>query len=203
MNLRTILDFRTPDEQENKPDTVLEGVTYFTLPLVDAAMFGITHEGKKPAKYSKPPDMPDLYRKLVSQQTPVNAIKSALQIIFDPNREGPILWHCTAGKDRAGLVSAMFLYALGFPKEVIYKDYEATNVYSEPQGKRYRRLIRVLMFNNKLAQGVYKAMLASKEYLDAAFDQIEKAYGGLSSFLHDQLGITREAIDAFVAKYME
>ncbi len=202
LQIKTILDFRTPGEQENKPDTVLPGASCHTLPLVESEMFGITHEGKKPARYSRPPNMPSLYRKLVTADIAVNAIKGALQMIFDPNREGPILWHCTEGKDRAGLVTVMFLYALGYSLDTIYEDYQKTNASSKPKGKRYRALIRVFMFNNKLAQGVYQAMLASEEYLDAAIDEINKVYGGLSQFLHDQLGITQEMIGIFKAKYM-
>lgn len=202
LQIKTVLDFRTPEEQESKPDTVLEGAKYFTLPLVESEMFGITHEGKKPAKYSRPPHMPSLYRKLVTAEVAVNAIKGALEIIFDPKREGPILWHCTEGKDRAGLVTVMFLYALGYPMETIYEDYEKTNASSEPKGRKYRRLIRLLMFNKELAQGVYHAMLASKEYLDAALDEINKVYGDLSNFLHDRLGISEEMIAAFKERYM-
>ncbi|NND69886.1 MAG: tyrosine-protein phosphatase, partial [Halioglobus sp.] len=35
----------------------------------------------------------------------------------------PILWHCTAGKDRAGFAAAALLRVLGVPLDVIVRDY--------------------------------------------------------------------------------
>ncbi|MGQ0534367.1 MAG: tyrosine-protein phosphatase, partial [Caulobacteraceae bacterium] len=43
--------------------------------------------------------------------------------------EGPMLYHCSAGKDRTGLVTALFLAALGVPREIIIADFELSNEY--------------------------------------------------------------------------
>ena len=202
LGIKTIIDLRTADERDQKPDDVIEGVTYHVVPLIDSAMFGITHEAGKRAKYSEPPNMPELYKKLVLLETPQQGLKKAFSILLDPNRVGPILLHCTEGKDRAGILSALFLYALGYDEETILEDYELSNARSEKKGKAYRNLIRIFMFNWKLAHNVYLAMLAKREYLLSAFSAIKENYGTIDAYLRDVLDVTKEKLDEFKARVM-
>ncbi|WP_315823778.1 tyrosine-protein phosphatase [Paraflavitalea speifideaquila] len=43
-----------------------------------------------------------------------------------------ILYHCTGGRDRTGMASALFLYALGVPESTIEADFTASNIYLVP-----------------------------------------------------------------------
>ena len=200
-NIKTIIDFRTQAEINQKSDTPIPGAKTFVIPLVQSEMFGITHENHQKMKYRKPPVMEELYQTLLSSDSAVDGIAKTLQIIFDPTREGAILWHCTEGKDRAGIVTALFLYALGFDEETIFQDYEKTNLVTRRKGKRYRALIRTFMFRFKLADAVYKAMLAERPYLQAGFDTIKSQYGTIDNFISTRLGISEEMICKFKAKY--
>ena len=49
----------------------------------------------------------------------------ALKLVADPHHH-PILIHCTHGKDRTGVISALILACLGVPEEGILKDYSAS-----------------------------------------------------------------------------
>ena len=201
-HISTILDFRTEAEQNQKMDTPLNGAKVISIPLINAEMLGITHENNQSLKYKKPPHMPTLYRQLVSNEQTLANIKKGFDIVFDPDREGAILWHCTEGKDRAGIFTALFLLSLGYDKGTVIEDYEKTNAVSEPKGKKYKLAIRCLMFNNKLAKAVHLAMCAKKEYLEAALDCIEEQFGSLDNFFRDYLKLTDERIASFKAKHM-
>jgi len=48
-----------------------------------------------------------------------------------------ILFHCAAGKDRTGVGAALILYALGVDENVIYQDYELTNLYRKASNEQY------------------------------------------------------------------
>ena len=200
LGIRMLIDLRTSVETNNKPDDVIDGVVRIHIPILREETMGITH-GKGVFAYKTPPHMPDLYRSIVTDERSVDALKEVLSIIFDEKREGAIAWHCTAGKDRAGIVSALFLSALGVEREEIYKDYELSNATSEPKGRTYRRLIRIFMWNENMAQAVYRTMLAERDYLKAAFDAIEERWGTVTEFLSTRLGITKEKIAAFIDKY--
>ena len=44
-----------------------------------------------------------------------------------------MLWHCSEGKDRVGVGTALLLCALGVPREVIRDDFMRSNLYLETE----------------------------------------------------------------------
>ena len=202
VGLTTIIDLRTPGEIAKKPDTEIPGVKTIAIPILKEETLGITHERGLKA-YNRPPNMTEMYASIVTTEASVEGLALAFKEIFDSKREGAILWHCTAGKDRAGIVTALFLKTLGYDQETIEADYLLSHPRSEKQGRLYRFLVRAFMWNWELGQAVYKAMCADVEYIRAAFDAIEEKWGGFDSFRKDQLGLSDEAVASFKAKYIE
>jgi protein-tyrosine phosphatase len=111
----------------------------------------------------------------------------------------PLVFHCSAGKDRTGLAAALILHSLGVPRETILADYELTNsvvdleteLFQHPRssigiGEDYSHLTRT--------DAATRAPLlhALPEYLDAALAQVEQDHGSLDAYLHSQLGVTAE-----------
>ena len=201
LGVKTVVDLRTLAEITRKPDLFVGDANYFHFPVISEETIGITHE-RSLVGYTTPPEMVGLYVGMVSTPSSIEAIKSALDVIFDPSREGPILWHCTEGKDRCGIVTALFLSALGYKREDIVADYCRNNPASRRKGKRYRFLIRYLIWRWKTAEAVYKAMLAVPEYLNSAFAEMERECGSVARFLEEKLGLTKERVDAFKARYL-
>ena len=197
-HVSTVIDLRTAVEIGKKPDDPLPGVKHYEIPILKAETMGITH-GKGIKGYVAPPDMLKLYPSLVTDPESVEGIKKVMDVIFDPDREGPILWHCTAGKDRCGLITALFLFALGYEEKDIVADYCLSDKPSAKRGRHYRRLIRCL-FRWKLAHAVYLTMRAVPEYLESAFEAIRKKYGSIDAFIKDTLGLTKKRIDLFLSK---
>ena len=200
IGVKTIIDLRTPGEIAKKPDIEIDGIANIVIPILNEETLGITHERGLKA-YKQPPHMPELYASIVKSDESIDALKKALHIIFDTSREGGILWHCTAGKDRAGLLSAFFLSALGYKKEDIFADYVASNRRSEKKGRLYRVGVLIYKRDKVIAQAVYNAMLADPAYLEAAFNAVDKHFGSMDHFIHDRLGISNAMIDAFKEKY--
>lgn len=73
------------------------------------------------------------------RQIDVNAaaVIDALRLIADPANR-PVFVHCTAGKDRTGIVIAMLLALLGVDDEVIVADYHVTTKNMAPVVERIR-----------------------------------------------------------------
>lgn len=200
--LSVVIDLRTPGEIMKKPDEVWPGVTYVTLPVFDQATLGISHE-KGLKAYKKPPVMIELYRLMVTSEPSIEALKKGLGYLLDMDREGAILWHCTAGKDRSGVLSALFLLCLGCNEEDILSDYERSDKESRKKGALYRFLLRVFFFGKELADGVYNAMRAKREYLQSAFDAMKETSGSIEKYLEEKMGVTPERIEMFLEKYGE
>ena len=135
-----VVDFRTPGEREESPDTVVDGIEYTSLPVLDTLTAGVTREKDADKqvfiKYLTRPNealeyMCSLYQ-LFAQSNAVRQYASFLKILRDGSSKA-ILWHCTAGKDRAGIASALIEEVLGVPREEIIADYLATNQYLEQE----------------------------------------------------------------------
>ena len=52
-----------------------------------------------------------------------------LSLLLDEDNNGSVLWHCSAGKDRVGLGTALLLSVLGVPRELILEDFAASGIF--------------------------------------------------------------------------
>lgn len=92
----------------------------------------------------------------------------------------PLLFHCSAGKDRTGFGAALLLTALGVPRETVIADYLATNRI----WKRERAL------PPDTPDDVREALLsAHRPLIESALDSAVAGHGGLEALLEDGLGL--------------
>ncbi|MEE4194133.1 MAG: tyrosine-protein phosphatase, partial [Anaerolineae bacterium] len=100
----------------------------------------------------------------------------------------PILWHCTAGKDRAGYAAALLLKLLDVPQETIVVDYMLSAKYARPP----RKMVMMLRtFRGAKAVRLIKPMYGvSREWILSTFHTIEEHWGSFEAYTHDALGLT-------------
>jgi protein-tyrosine phosphatase len=92
----------------------------------------------------------------------------------------PLVFHCTAGKDRTGFACALVLHALGVPEKVIGEDYLLTNRF-------YRRDPNSAP---DLPTDVRQAIgSVETSFLAAGFDAVNAQYGNLEGYFRDGLGL--------------
>jgi protein-tyrosine phosphatase len=135
------------------------------------------------------------YRTIPVKATAV--YKTVFQRIVNP-ADRPVIIHCTAGKDRAGIGAALILSALGVPRETIMEDFMLTNQVSEID----KMLPSVTARFSKRAGGktidpedVRPLLEVEPEYLEAMFSVIEQNYGSVDDYLSDALGIDEKMRD--------
>lgn len=175
-NLKTVIDLRTTVEREELPDRVMDGVTYLQVPLFDEARIGISHEKRNQAGMALP-NMPALYQSIVTDEVSVVQIKKVLEVINDPKRTGAILWHCTEGKDRCGIISALFLLSKGVDRETVIRDYLKTNEIAESRAEQYYEMVLEKSRNTAMAERVRDVFLAKHEYLEPIMDRLVSLAG--------------------------
>ncbi|CAM3207482.1 protein tyrosine/serine phosphatase [Williamsia muralis] len=108
----TVVDLRSAKERERTGFDWGSGTVVHSLPLNDAAAPGDV----------LPPDLRSLY--LTTLETKADRAARVVEIVA--HAEGPVLVHCTAGKDRTGLVVAALLLAAGVEPAAVRDDYLAT-----------------------------------------------------------------------------
>ena len=185
-NISEVIDLRTPAERQESPDRTY-GCEYTPLPVFEEINAGISHEEK--ARERAIPNMEILYGMLI-ERYPDAFRRILLRIMQHDYSKGAILWHCTEGKDRCGITTALVLEMLGVDRETIMEDYLKTNLVNIPKAAEiHDRLLET--HGKEFADSVYRAFIADECYLKSAW----KAMG--DHFLTEKLGIDREEIEAF------
>jgi len=112
--------------------------------------------------------------------------------------EVPLLFNCTAGKDRTGVAAALLLQALGVSYDQIVTDYLATN------DADLSVLTRGHDGLNGMADAVGARLLAADAaYLAAAWNALDQRYGDVDAYLAHALGIDGAARDRLRALLLD
>lgn len=193
--IHTVIDLRTVQEVSEKPDVKLEGVKLYHIPILHEAMMGISHERTTdmPRGLDRIPKMETLYRNIISSEYSSEQIGKVLRLIIKSAEDGGVLWHCTVGKDRCGIISALVLYILGADMETIYADYLLTNTFSQRKSDLCYFIARIISDKetSSRVRGIYTA---DRSFLEAAFDEMEKISGSVLGYLREKCGITESHI---------
>ena len=202
--VRTVIDLRTPPELEERPDKRIPGAVYHHFSLLDESLYGISHEKAfdDPDIVRKVPDMKKLYADISNTEFAVNSLKQAFDVILSPV-DGAVYWHCKEGKDRCGIVSALFLTLLGVDPADIVRDYLKTNRVARKKAVLafVGSLIRFKSFSD--AQKIYGIFLAKESFLFASLNAFREKYGSMEAFFKERLGISDEQIEALKNRCLE
>ncbi|MGW2249304.1 tyrosine-protein phosphatase [Kitasatospora sp. NPDC001660] len=136
--------------------------------------------------------MTGLYRWFVTDGLARERFATALRLLAAPDGP-PLLFHCSAGKDRTGWLAALLLTALGVDHETVLADYLLTNERSAPVVGRVMDDFgtRGLMREPELLLPVFRADPA---YLAAAFEEVEAGWSDFGAFWRDGLGLDDEVL---------
>ena len=192
LNLRIVIDFRSEHEFINRSDKRIEGVTYLNFPSLpkkelaskgnssDSNLLDLVDKDKGGFNMLK-----ETYKNLFLTKEGIESYKNFFKVVIN-NNEGAVLWHCSQGKDRAGMASYLLGYALGAKEE----DYLYTNIAMEKTIKRLTPEVLKLSNNNyELLEPLKDVFSAKIEYLNAALETIKDTYGSIENYLIDILEV--------------
>jgi protein-tyrosine phosphatase len=181
--LISVVDFRSEEEVNQHPDLLPDSVKNVYNFSIDAGNMipkfeSLLHEDPETILPKAIKIMSGLYRELVT-------IYSAQQRDFFrvlQNGDAPLLFHCAAGKDRTGVAAALLLSALGVDRDVIYEDYMLTNAALKGKYDHFKKYGSITTLFTSV----------KKEFLDAAFEEIEKRYTSVENYLTNELNVDLE-----------
>lgn len=110
----------------------------------------------------------------------------------------PALFHCSAGKDRAGWAGSVVLLALGVPEDQVIEQYLLSNRAAE----------ELISRNSEKGNEFWHAALAPlvgvrEEYIQSSFDAVQADWGDFDTYLQKGLGVTDEERAAIRANLLE
>ncbi len=172
-DIKTVVDFRSEEERERQPHRLPETVQQvLLLPISPGNVLDFEMNTVDDADKG----MQILYRYIVKEATP--EYTRFFQVLADPANV-PLLFNCSAGKDRTGIAAALLLSALGVDREAVLADYLLSAVCLKDK------------YQSQMDEYPEAApfFTVRKEYLEAAFDEIDSRYGGMETYLREQLGV--------------
>lgn len=116
------------------------------------------------------------------------------------NAGGPLLIHCSAGKDRTALAIALVLDTLGVSREEIVRDYELTGVNRPNRMEHYREAFAE---RNVRVEDVRAAFESPRIAMETAWSHIDKEHGSAEGYLLESAGTSPETLDALRAVLLE
>ncbi|MFE1793335.1 tyrosine-protein phosphatase [Streptomyces sp. NPDC059525] len=198
LGLTKVVDFRIPMElQYDGADRLPPGLSPTSRPVSDLGLYGTlvgAISSGDPVKQEQmlgggraEAYMRDVYRTFVTSPENRAQFAATLREIADGG-QGPLLYHCTSGKDRTGWMSYVLLRALGVPQETAGSDYLASNTFRAAYDAQVRAGLKQSgrMQNPDLLIPLQEVR---QDYLDAATARMEADYGGFYGYLTDGLGL--------------
>lgn len=176
--LQRVADFRGVTERLAQP-CALPGAAVHALsiePSLVQALEGHHQRGDVLTAAIAQELMRATYRDFVRCDTPRFADLFALLLQGD----APLVFHCTAGKDRTGFAAALILHSLGVAPSAVMQDYLLTNqLYRPPQA----------VGGDAPAEVRDAIRRVQPDYLQAALEVVDNDHGGMARYLEDGLGL--------------
>lgn len=212
--VKIIVDFRTDQECYEKPDPKLPEVEYHHIPIISNWTAGVTWEEKPDiteeevlAKLRKEPKlakeyMCGIYRSFILNEFYISQYNKFLKVLIE-NTDKPVLWHCTAGKDRAGFGSVIIQEILGVPRETIIDDYMMTNVYLADEIKALTAMLKKELGDAAVTDESLVYMFgADADYINTLYKEVEHQFGDFENFISDGLKISKYERDFLCDRYL-
>ena len=206
LGLRLILDLRSEAEAAETPDYVPDGARLVRI-------CGLCLENGKEVDFS-PEDrenllkgMPDegrrmadaMYERMLFGNKAYKELFRALEA-----GETPVLFHCSAGKDRTGVAAMLILLALGASDKTIAEDFEKTNIWRRPELEavwaEHAEEIAADPARKDFYLGVFGVHPESAPFV---LSIIRERYGSADAYLEAEYGLTPARLMRLRRMYLE
>lgn len=195
--IKTVIDLRGTEEAKKAMDRLPENTSYLLCPagsedlpsaqdmvkLLKKKNFLVGMYGTEGLPY-----FGDRYRALFVKL-----------LTLEPDEA--LLYHCTGGRDRTGMASALFLKILGVPETTIESDYVASNFYLAKNPTMQQMYSGLSNMAGLSESEVKKEMELRPELLRVFFEAITKKYGSIENFFQIEMGIGPNEVAILKQKY--
>jgi protein-tyrosine phosphatase len=191
LGVGTVIDLRDDNEARLMPDD-LHGldVEVRRLPVF---------EGSGASQGERGISLEKLYHRIVTQHAPI-VVDAVREIASSGDRA--VLVHCTAGKDRTGVVVALTLLAAGVEREAVIADYILTE--SHLAGEWLEGMVELIGRYGIPDTPELRTLMGGspREAIEVALDEVERAHGTAREYLLAS-GLARHELEALEALLIE
>ena len=198
LGIRTICDLRTPQERSDRPDRRLGGseVKIVHIPVKSrnhnesgfiSQLFSLLFGKARGSNFDQVSR--EIYREYVTVFR--HEFSEVVKLAVESNNL-PILIHCTAGKDRSGFACSVIQLLLGMSLELVLQEYLRTNEHLHRFREEMLEKLKLFSVFGVPLQKFQPLFYARREYLEAAWDQMQRDYGSVDEYMRAGLGVADE-----------
>jgi len=211
--LSLVIDLRSSEEIKMSPDVMIAGVRYENIPLAELdtkrmdALTSLYQHGETArekawylAEFSKIDALGKMYHNFFDDPHSADVIRRIFQLLLEV--EGSVLFHCTSGKDRTGILVAILLYMLGCMKEDIISDYNASALSFFTNAELFKSVLQKQGYSTELQNNLHKILSVDPENLCIFFNDIEQNYGSQRESILKIIGLGQQDLEALRDKYL-
>lgn len=214
--LRTIIDFRMDVERLKQPNKAVKGAEDIWMPAMDPEstaefnsffamgryrnMEEIVLGASSDARVRKAAH--EFYTSMVDNSYTQGIYADFMHKLTEAE-EGAVYWHCTQGKDRTGLAAAFILFALGADRRLVMQDYFISQEFYKED---FERVAMELLQKGGEEEDLYVARTfvgANAHCFEDALDLIDRKYGSMNDYLHNQLKLSDAELQILRERYLE
>jgi len=177
-HITTVIDMRTDEERLKKPCGLagIDGIEYLHFPITEGSGVPTSLEA-----------VPLSYMEIAAAEGMPSVIRAMAEA------ENGVLFHCTAGKDRTGVVSAIILLLCGVDRETIVRDYVVSREYN------HTRLEAFLAAHPEVDRNI---VLANEKSMNGFIALFTQRYGSVSSYF-EAIGLSAEHAEKIRIKLID
>jgi protein-tyrosine phosphatase len=169
VGLKLVCDFRGTAERVAAPDKI-ETLSVLSLPIEPSSPSALQET------LSKPRDLGAGYIQWVEERG--ESVYGPLLARLADTKNLPLVFHCTAGKDRTGVGAALLLGLLGVSRKNIIADYALTNLSYPTLAANMKKNPTYVAVADKMLP----LLIANPDWIEATLEHIEKTYGSVESY---------------------
>lgn len=201
-NIGYVIDLRTNEEIDNAPDVKSDLVKYYHFPVLQEfdnplitkknrtkILLDISKNKGGAVKY-----LNRVYAKMVSDEYSLNQFKQVFDILLNKEDDKAVIFHCTQGKDRTGVLAALILSALGVDKTSVCLDYRRFNNAYKFKNFMISFIVAFRFLSFRVSKDLYFLQMAHKKLIQTTMDIVYNDKKDCSEFFIDKLGLDENSI---------
>lgn len=193
LGIKLILNLRSGTETSKDPEPDIESVKSLWLPCTQQPLpvdlNGFAGDDGKKGYLKMYGDVLDIYKP---------SFRAVLEHLRDDR--GPVLFHCSAGKDRTGILAALLMGLAGCSHDTIAQDYALSRIGIEPHRET---LLKIWLQWKKDwdmdTPGMVEFFAIKGSIMKTVMEMVDEKYGGMRGYVKHELGFSNEEIEKIKA----
>ncbi len=209
LGLKFVLDLRSKGECEYHPEQIPDGVEYLQVSALrypDGMEIDFSPCGMAKLEAVMRQSAAGAGEAFASFYESMPFENPAFKALFQALEEGkaPLLFHCSAGKDRTGIAAMLILLALGADLETALEDYMLTNIFRKQEINALLQANAELLSEHPEEEEMLVGRAGvTKKFAQRAMDAIIKRYSDFESYFLAEYGLDNERLGKLRDTYLE